>query len=144
MPVAMSISDTANSAAQFIYGAAKGDAASRGTSQAADANNSAVNLISQDRKSNDEDFDAVLALLLNGGVPPMQQPAVQLKVATNVAESGTSDATIEIAESSIVPGVSLASTPAATITSLDFPLNSANVDDAPTATMQAGQGSAPS
>ena len=144
MPVAISISDTANSAAQFIDGAAKGDAASRGTSQAADANNSAVNLISKDRKSNDEDFDAVLALLLNGGVPPMPQPAVQLKVATNVAESGTSDATIEIAESSIVPGVSLASTPAATITSLDFSLNSANVDDAPTATMQAGQGSAPS
>ena len=65
MPVAISISDTANSAAQFIDGAAKGDAASRGTSQAADANNSAVNLISKDRKSNDEDFDAVLALLLN-------------------------------------------------------------------------------
>lgn len=93
MPVAISISDNANSAAQFIDGAVKGDAASRVTSQAADANNSAASLISKDRKSNEEDFDAVLALLLNGSVLPLLQPAVQLKVETNAAESLTSDAT---------------------------------------------------
>jgi flagellar hook-length control protein FliK len=98
MPVAISISDTANSAAQFIDGAVKGDGASRVTSQAADVNNSAASLISKDRKSNEEEFDAVLALLLNGSVLPLQQPAVQLKVEANAAESGTSDATITISE----------------------------------------------
>jgi flagellar hook-length control protein FliK len=202
MPVAISFSDPVNSAAQFMDGAAKGDAASSATSQAFDPNSSAASLFSKDGKPSDEDFDAVLALLLNGGVPVLQPPVVQVKVETNAAESGTSDATITLfetapigardsstagdadfvnlgqlllrrdsvaqqmsatpgigitskaisenaattdtAESAIVPGVSLASTTAGAIASPDLPLNSANVDDAPTAKMQAGQGSAPS
>ena len=102
MQVANSFPDSVNSAAQFINGAAKGDVASGATSQAADATNSIASLVSKNRKSSDEDFDAVLAMLLNGGIPTLQAPVVPMPVKvsgsgsinleTNVAESGTSSA----------------------------------------------------
>lgn len=104
MPVAISFPDPVNSAAQFLDGVAKGSAASSATSQAADANNSTATLVSKDRKTSDEDFDAVLAMLLNGGIPPLQAPAlpvsvkvpepvsVSVKMDSNAAETGTSNA----------------------------------------------------
>ncbi len=91
MPVAISFPDPVNSAAQFIDGVARGDAASSAKSQSADANHSAATVVSKDRKSSDEDFDAVLAMLLNGGIPPIQAPVVPVaaKVEMTGAESGT-------------------------------------------------------
>ena len=96
MPVAISFSDPVNSAAQFIDGATTGGVASSAMFEATDASHSAVPPTSKDRKSSDEDFDAVLALLLNGGVPPLQVLAVPVKVETNAAESGISDATASL------------------------------------------------
>ena len=91
MPVAISFSVPVpvNSAAQFMDGAAQGVAASSAT----DANNSVVSLFSKDQKSSDEDFDAVLALLLNGGVPQLQVPVVPVPVEMeeNTAESGATE-----------------------------------------------------
>ena len=94
MPVAISFPDPVNSATQFIDGVARADAASRTKSQAADANHSDASLVSKDRKSSDEDFDAVLAMLLNGGIPPLQAPVlpVAVKEETNAAESDRASA----------------------------------------------------
>ena len=94
MPVAISFPDPVNSATQFIDGVARADAASRTKSQAADANHSDASLVSKDRMSSDEDFDAVLAMLLNGGIPPLQAPVlpVAVKEETNAAESDRSSA----------------------------------------------------
>jgi len=94
MPVAISFPDPVNSATQFIDGVARADAASSAKSQAADANHSDASLVSKDRMSSDEDFDAVLAMLLNGGIPPLQAPVlpVAVKEETNAAESDRSSA----------------------------------------------------
>ncbi len=92
MPVAISFSDPVNSTAQFFDGAVKGDAASSAASLTADANNSAASLIPKDNRSTDEDFDDVLALLLNGGIPPLQPLPVQLYVEAKTTEAGTADA----------------------------------------------------
>ena len=95
MPVAISFPDPVNSAAQFIDRAVKGDAApgvaSGAVSQAADGNFSAASSVPKDRRSPDEDFNAVLALLLNGGVPLLQPPVVPLKIEEKTAVSGTAD-----------------------------------------------------
>lgn len=202
MPVAISFSDPVNSAAQFMDGAAKGDGASSAKSQALDSNSAVESLFSKDSKPQDEDFDAVLALLLNGGVPSLQPPVVPVKVETNAAESVTPDATINVfqtaalaardsntpgdagffnvgqlplrrdsvaqqitatlgigvtstaisknagttaaAESAKATDVSLGSKTATTVSSPDLLFNSANVGDAPSATIPPGQGRAPS
>ena len=81
---------------------AKGDVAFGPTSQAADASSLAASLVSKDRKPTDEDFDAVLAMLLNGGIPLVQPlvfpvtvkvpESISVKTDSNTAESGTLDA----------------------------------------------------
>ena len=101
MPVAISFSNTANSAAQFIDGAVSGDDVASASSNAADVNRSAASLLSKDRESADEDFNAVLAMLLNGGVPPFQAPIVPLSVEANVSMTGTVDATTDFAGSDL-------------------------------------------
>lgn len=98
MPVAISFSNTANSAAQFIDGAVSGDVVSGASSNAADVNRSAASLLSKDRESSDDDFNAVLAMLLNGGVPPLQTPVIPLSIEANVPAAGTVDATTDFAE----------------------------------------------